>query len=193
MLPILAAGGSAFGGAIGGIGSAISGLFGRSSAKKSMRFQREMAQNAHQWEVADLRAAGLNPILSGTGGPGARASGGAMPQTPDFASNMIAGLRAQAEIKNITAQTKLTNTKADILGTGGEFGSDIQNLYQWLKRQGSTSAKKLQQTIDEYYQHRSTVDPAHGGQKPPSGNRTIPKKQSGIWSNRLNRMIYPKD
>ena len=86
------------------IGGALSGLFGRSSAKKSISFQREMAKNAHQYEVADLRAAGLNPILSGTGGSGARASGGAMPATPDFASSAISSMRLKSEIDLLNAQ-----------------------------------------------------------------------------------------
>ena len=39
-------------------------------------YQKEFAQNAHQWEMADLKKAGLNPALTATGGAGASASGG---------------------------------------------------------------------------------------------------------------------
>ena len=64
-------------GDIGGIASgigAVSGLFGGAadderdfavaSAQRANEFTREQLQNRHQWEVNDLRAAGLNPILS---------------------------------------------------------------------------------------------------------------------------------
>lgn len=38
--------------------------------KRSQAFTRQMMLKAHQWEVSDLIAAGLNPILSATGGSG---------------------------------------------------------------------------------------------------------------------------
>lgn len=61
-------------------GDVAGGLFGTSSAKSqnkaaareaelSRQFTREQMQNRHQWEVNDLRAAGLNPILSAGGTP----------------------------------------------------------------------------------------------------------------------------
>lgn len=70
-------------GAIAGLGSSGMQLAGSAYAthmqdkqnRRNLTFQREMAQNAHQYEVEDLRKAGLNPILS-SGGSGASASGG---------------------------------------------------------------------------------------------------------------------
>ena len=111
------------GGLIGSIGGAVlSGVFAKRQAAKQMQFQKGMSDTAHQREVADLRAAGLNPILSATGGAGASTPSGAM-ATPDIAGSAKMGALVAQELKNlkateknITAQTNKLYNEMDILG-----------------------------------------------------------------------------
>ena len=75
-----------------------------------------MMANAHQIEVADLKAAGLNPILSGMGGSGASASSVSNTAGPagasGFASGAQLGRTVIAELDALKAQAAASRANA---------------------------------------------------------------------------------
>lgn len=89
---------SAFGAAIGGASDLLGQMYSASQAREMNRrqenFQREMSNTSHQREVEDLRKAGLNPILSATGGAGASTPPGSSigPASIDASRSMASAL-----------------------------------------------------------------------------------------------------
>lgn len=93
-------------------------LFSNYQANKAWSRQKQAAQSAHQWEVADLRAAGLNPILSATGGNGANLPSVAVAQNANSeAPNIIGMMSALQGIRNQEQQEKVLKAQEDLLKT----------------------------------------------------------------------------
>lgn len=104
--------GDVFGSVAGGI---VSSVLGSHSAKKQAALQRQnwayQQQNAHQFEVGDLKAAGLNPILSATNSQIA-----GMGSAPSISDNGIGAGVTNSITAALTRQAnvEIEKTKADI-------------------------------------------------------------------------------
>lgn len=106
---------------ISGAANIVGGLFGSNSAKsqnkaaaeqsqKEMDFQERMSSTAHTREVADLKNAGLNPILSAHGG--ASSPGGAMAPVVNTSEPLRDSLKASAQnVANVMLTRELAQTE----------------------------------------------------------------------------------
>lgn len=136
-------------------------------------FQERMSNTSHQREIADLKAAGLNPMLSvnsGASSPGGNVAGGnAASGHQAVMKNEVEGAAntalAYAQLSQIKAQTNLTNAQAsaikpksiigDAIDTGVTSGAE---LYRHLKRMFNSDHSKSSYKHGSVHKNRGKIN-----------------------------------
>lgn len=154
--PIISAGASIIGGLFGQSHSAKqqdkANRTNQQEAQANRDWQERMSNTAHQREVADLKKAGLNPILSAhkgaSTGTGAQAT--VESTAKDMSKNMqLASLASQINLANATSAKTLAETNKTVASTPGIGAKStttskiLKSLDNMMDTSGKTIGNKL--------------------------------------------------
>jgi hypothetical protein len=141
--------------ALGSVGlSMFSAKQSRDEASRNRAFQQSASDTAYQRAMADMKKAGLNPILAGRYGPASTPSG-SMATIPDYGKSFSTGMstayqgqQTQANVRKIAAEIKQIGYQH------GLTEAQTSNIEELTKKVIQDTELSGQQTIGKAFENR---------------------------------------
>ncbi len=156
---------SLIGGGLSFLGGERRNQAASAASQKQMDFQERMSSTAHQREIADLRAAGLNPILSATGGKGASSPVGSQPPLTDIVTPAVSTAlqyrRVNQEIDNLEASKNKIDAETQAIKYGFPGKRAEQGYTSWLAKMYNFITQKGEEGLKGFsaWRERSRNNP----------------------------------
>lgn len=197
---LVAGGSSLIGGLLNNSAQDRANTANKNMSREQMKFQERMSSTAHQRQVTDMKAAGLNPMLSANQ-TGASAPAGSMAtmqaennlDTGSAISSAIETRKLAQDLKNLKAQeaqtkaqTRKANTETTLLKANepvaelkNQLGRHVQKQVQTVKSSAHSLYKKIPIPFEGYRMKKSEQKAKENYKLSPAARDAARRRKKG--------------